>query len=136
VTTTAVAPAVVELAQRVEQLTAVVSSLGARLAAQMNDLTRAGGAVSELRESTDELRVLREAIESLVTSRNQRQAHLEEQLELLTHEIRALRRQVPMGRRGAHEQSLAETIGDAVRSAFVPEDGDEVAGRPVKRRRR
>jgi len=133
---TGVAPAVVELAQRVEQLTAVVGSLGARMAAQMDELTRAGGAVSELRQSTDELRSLRDAIENLVTSRNHRQASLEEQLELLTREIRAFRRQVPMSGRGAPDQNLAETIGDAVRSAFVPEDGKAAPARPAKQRRR
>jgi hypothetical protein len=126
-------PAVVELARRVQELTNVVADLGARMAAHVDELKQAGGAFAELRQSTDELRVLRDSIESLLTTRNQRQATLESQLELLTDEIRGLRRQVPMNRRGRPEHSLAETISDAVRSAIEPE-GDE-RGRPKRRRR-
>jgi|SRR5436309_4593609 len=132
---TAASPAVMELAQRVQQLTNVVAGLGARMEAQAVELNQAGGAFTDLRQSTDELRLLRDSIESLVSSRNQRQASLEAQLELLTDEIRALRRQVPAGKRGAREQTLAETIGDAVRSA-IGSNGNGSSARSPKSRRR
>jgi hypothetical protein len=128
-------PTVMELAERVQELTTVVAGLAARMNAQVAEVKRAGGAFNELRQSTDELRVLRDAIESLVTSRNERQASLEAQLELLTNEIRALRRQVPAGKRGAQEQTLADTIGDAVRSALKPNGGANGSPSPKRRRR-
>jgi len=132
---TAASPPVVELAHRVQELTNVVAGLGARMEAQVAELKHAGGAFTDLRQSTDELRLLRDSIESLVSSRNQRQASLEAQLELLTDEIRALRRQVPAGKRAAREQTLAETIGDAVRSA-IGSNGNGGSTRSPKSRHR
>src|SRR5438874_2522626 len=85
-------PAVWQLAERVQELTDVVNGLGERMAAQVAELKQAGGAFAELRSSTEELRVVRDAIEGLVATRNERQAGLETQLALLTKEIRALRR--------------------------------------------
>jgi len=138
--TPSTAPAVFELAERVQELTDVVNDLGARMAAQVAELKQGGGAFTELRESTEELRLVRDAIESLVATRNERQAGVETQLERLTKEIRLLRRQVPMATRPAAEQALAETIGDAVRSAFVSQGNGNGRnggnGRSVTGRRR
>ena len=101
----------------------------------------AGGGFVELRQSTDELRLLRDSIESLVITRNERQTSLEAQLELLTREIRALRKHVPAARSGLREQTLAEAIGEAVRSAYGSNgsngsNGDDAGARSPKRRRR